>query len=193
MKKLMFLLFICSALSVSAQKLSFQAVAGLGGALSFGELRAYGISASAEPKIFIGNHIAAGLRFEGDVMLGGKFDYQNTENLTVGMSLRAAQTIKGEYYITNLKLRPYAGFGLGRFTQASIGASGSGDGSISASSGFGVAPEAGIAIGNFRLSAIFNVVPGKDIINIGVGDTQEVSKNYLVLQMSWKVFGIGGK
>ncbi|MEX2370045.1 MAG: hypothetical protein WD578_03485 [Bacteroidales bacterium] len=190
MKKLMIVLFSVFTLSANAQDISFQLVTGLGGAFSFGELRAYGISAAVEPKIFIGNNIAAGLRFEGDVLFGGSIDPNNTADISVGMSSRAAQTIKGEYYFTDIKVRPYAGLGVGRFTQANIGASGSGDATLSASSGFGVAPEAGIALGNFRLSAIYNIVPGKNLVEITVGDAYEVSKNYLVLQMSWKVFGI---
>jgi hypothetical protein len=170
--------------------ISFQLVTGLGAGLSFGELRAYGISACVEPKIFIGNNIAAGIRLEGDVLFGGNLDVENTDNLSVGMSSRAAQTIKGEYYFTDMKVRPYLGVGIGRYTQASIGASGSGGATLQASSGFGVGPEAGIALGNFRLSAIYNIVPGKNLVDLDVGDALEISKNYLVLQMSWKLFGI---
>jgi len=190
MKKFMIVVLTALTMSANAQKISFQMVAGIGAGLSFGDLKAYGISACAEPKIFIGNNIAAGLRFEGDVLFGGNIDVDNTDNLSIGMSSRAAQTIKGEYYFTDMKVRPYLGFGVGRFTQANIGASGSGDATITADVGFGVAPEAGIALGNFRLSAIYNIVPGTNLVTVSVGDALEVSKNYLVLQMSWKIFGI---
>lgn len=193
MKKLFILLLAVSSLTVSAQHVSFQLVTGIGAGLSFGELKGYGISAAVEPKIFIGNNVSVGLRLEGDVLFGGNIDTENTENLSVGMSSRAAQTIKTEYYITDLKVRPYVGVGVGRFTQASIGASGSGGANLQASSGIGFAPEAGIALGNFRLSAIYNIVPGTNIVELDVGDALEISKNYLVLQMSWRVFGIGGR
>ena len=189
-KKIFIILLAICSFSVNAQKISFQLVTGLGMATSFGELRAYGISAAVEPKVFIGDHIAAGLRVEGNVLIGGNILADDASEISVGMSLKAAQTIKGEYYFTSMKVRPYAGVGVGRYTMASIGATGAGDASISESSGIGFAPEAGIALGNFRLSAIYNIVPGKDLVNITVGDVKEVSKNYLVLQMSWKIFGI---
>lgn len=190
MKKLLIALFTVCTMTAGAQDISFQLVTGIGAGLSFGELKAYGISASVEPKIFIGNNIAVGLRAEGDVLFGGNIDVENTDNLSIGMSSRAAQTIKGEYYITDMKVRPYVGFGLGRFTQANIGASGSGGANIQADVSFGVAPEVGLALGNFRLSAIYNIVPGTNLVEISAGDALEISKNYLVLQMSWKVFGI---
>lgn len=190
-RKIAIIIFAMCTFTMNAQDISFHLISGIGAALSYGEMPAYGISASVEPKVFIGNNIAAGLRFEGDVLLGGNIDTENTENLSVGMSSRAAQLVKGEYYITDMKVRPYVGFGLGRFTQANIGATGAGEVSIDAYNGFGVAPEVGIALGSFRLSAIYNVVPGKSLVNITVGDVREVSRNYLVLQMSWKWFKIG--
>lgn len=192
MKKLLIGMILCSFLvSVQAQKISFQAVTGLGAALSFGELPAYGISVAAEPKIFIGNNIAAGLRMEGDVLIGGNIDAQNAANMSVGLSSRVLIGIKGEYYFTDMKVRPYVGFGVGRFAQANIGASGTGEVAVAAISAIGVSPELGLALGNFRLSALYHVVPGKDLVTIEVGDVREVSRNYLVLQMSWKLFGIG--
>ena len=190
MKKIVIIVFALCSFALNAQNISFQFVTGLGGALSFGELRAYGLSAAVEPKLFIGDHIAAGLRVEGNVLFGGNLNVEDASEISIGMSVKAAQTIKGEYYFTNVKVRPYAGLGIGRFTMASIGASGSGGASISESSGIGFAPEAGVALGNFRLSAIYNIVPGKDLVTITVGDIKEVSKNYLVLQMSWKLFGL---
>lgn len=190
MKKIVIIVFALCSFALNAQNISFQFVTGLGGALSFGELRAYGLSAAVEPKLFIGDHIAAGLRVEGNVLFGGNLNVEDASEISIGMSVKAAQTIKGEYYFTNVKVRPYVGLGIGRFTMASIGASGSGGASISESSGIGFAPEAGVALGNFRLSAIYNIVPGKDLVTITVGDIKEVSKNYLVLQMSWKLFGL---
>jgi len=190
MKKLLVFVFTLLTLSAYSQdKVSFQLVTGLGAGLSLGELRGYGISAAVEPKVFIGN-FAVGARLEGDVLFGGNINVENTDELSVGLSSRAAQTLKGEYYVTDMKVRPYVGIGLGRFTQANIGATGTGGANLQASSGFGFAPEAGIALGNFRLSAIYNVVPGKNLVELEVGDALEISKNYLVLQMSWKLFGI---
>ena len=191
MKKIAVVLFAICTFSLNAQDVSFQLITGIGGALSFGEMRAYGISASVEPKVFITNNIAAGLRFEGDVLFGGNLDFENTENLSVGMTSRALMGIKGEYYFTDMKVRPYVGFGVGRYTQANLGASGAGGASIEAYNGIGVSPELGLALGGFRLSKEYALFPGKSLVNITVGDVREVSRNYLVLQMSWKVFKIG--
>ena len=177
------------AFNVQAQ-MRIQFDMGLGAALSLEDFKAYGISANVEPKFFINNNISAGLRFEGDVLLGGSVSRDGTD-VEVGLSSRAAQCLKGEYYISDAKARPYVGLGVGRFTQANLGANSSGEATISASSSFGVAPEVGLALGNFRLSAIYNVVTGNNIVEITVGDFQEISRNYLVLQMSWKLFKIG--
>jgi hypothetical protein len=188
MKRIIFTLLAIATLQVQAQRIQLDM--GLGAALSLEDMKAGGISANLEPKFFITNSISVGLRLEGDILFGGSIS-ADTEQISVGMSSRAAQLLKGEYYITDRIIRPYTGLGLGRFTQANIGASSAGEASITASSSFGVAPELGIALGNFRLSAIYNVVTGENLVEINVGDFEAISRNYLVLQMSWKLFKIG--
>jgi len=188
MKKMMLLILVAVAFNTQAQRIQFDM--GLGAALSLEDLKAGGISANVEPKFFINDNISAGLRFEGDVLFGGSVSADGSE-VSVGLSSRAAQCLKGEYYVSDRRARPYVGFGLGRFTQANLGANSSGEASITASSSFGVAPEVGLALGSFRLSAIYNVVTGDNLVEISVGDFEEISRNYLVLQMSWKLFKIG--
>jgi outer membrane protein W len=189
MKKIMLLMLVAIAFNAQAQ-MRIQFDMGLGAALSLEDFKAGGISANVEPKFFINNNISAGLRLEGDVLFGGSISTDGSE-VSVGLSSRAAQCLKGEYYVTDLFARPYVGFGLGRFTQANLGANSSGEATISASSSFGVAPEVGLALGSFRLSAIYNVGTGSNLVEISVGDFEEISRNYLVLQMSWKLFRIG--
>lgn len=184
------MLFILAALAFNAQAQRIQFDMGLGAALSLEDLKAGGISANVEPKLFINDNIAAGLRLEGNVLFGGSVSADGND-ISVGLSSRAAQTLKGEYYVSDRRIRPYVGFGLGRFTQANLGANSAGEATISASSSFGVAPEVGLALGSFRLSAIYNVVTGSNLVEISVGDFEEISRNYLVLQMSWKLFKIG--
>jgi len=191
MKKLILIILSFFAISIQAQHVFLKMDAGIGTALSFGDLRAYGISASIEPKVFITNNISAGLRIEGDVLFGGHIPVDNASELTVGMSARAATLVKGEYYLTDMKVRLFGGLGMGMYTQANVAASGTGSASITASRNFGVAPELGVTLGNFRLSAIYNLVAGKDLIEISVGNFQEVRKNYVVLQLGWKVFSYG--
>lgn len=191
MKRLLVLLFILSPLAISAQ-VGFRLDAGLGGALTFGSFKAYGISAFSEPKVTIGPNITAGIRLEGDVLVGGNIDDAG-EDVSVGMSTRAATLIKGEYYVSQSKVRPYVGLGLGRYTAANVSASGTGAASITAGNHFGVAPEIGIALGYFRLSAIYHIIGGQDILTLSTGGTEEISRNYLVIQMGFRIFGINDK
>ncbi len=188
MKKIMLFILAALAFNLQAQRIQFDM--GLGAALSLEDFKAGGISANVEPKLFINDNIAAGLRLEGNVLFGGSVSADGND-ISVGLSSRAAQTLKGEYYVSDRRVRPYVGFGLGRFTQANLGANSAGEATISASSSFGVAPEVGLALGSFRLSAIYNVVTGSNRVEINVGDFEEISRNYLILQMSWKLFKIG--
>ncbi len=188
MKKTMLFILAALAFNLQAQRIQFDM--GLGAALSLEDFKAGGISANVEPKLFINDNIAAGLRLEGNVLFGGSVSADGND-ISVGLSSRAAQTLKGEYYVSDRRARPYVGFGLGRFTQANLGANSAGEATISASSSFGVAPEVGLALGSFRLSAIYNVVTGSNLVEINVGDFEEISRNYLILQMSWKLFKIG--
>jgi len=43
---------------------------------------------------------------------------------------------------------------------------------------------------NFRLSAIFHIVPGKTIAAVGTGTPVEISQNYFVLNIGFKLFRI---
>ena len=71
MRRLTIFLIILLPTAVQAQSIGFRLDAGLGGALTFGPFKSYGIAAFTEPKVTIGSHITAGIRFEGDVLFGG--------------------------------------------------------------------------------------------------------------------------
>ncbi|MDF1571575.1 MAG: hypothetical protein P1P82_08170 [Bacteroidales bacterium] len=88
MKKIMLLLLAAVTLNTQAQRLQLDM--GLGAAISLGDFRAGGISANLEPKFFINDNIAAGLRFEGNVLFGGSLSADGSE-VSVGLSSRAAQ------------------------------------------------------------------------------------------------------
>ena len=178
--------------AMSAQNIGFRLDAGLGGALSFNGLKSYGIAAFTEPKVTIGPNITAGIRFEGDVLFGGKV-VDEAENLEVGMSTRAAFLLRGEYFIGQSKTRPFVGLGFGRYTLANTAASGTGSASIVAGNNFGVAPELGIAFGNFKLSAMYHIVGGSTIVDLEVGDPTEISNNYLGILMSFRIFGVNDR
>jgi hypothetical protein len=192
MKKLWILLLVVMPTAMFAQDVGFRLDAGLGAGLSFSGLKSYGIAAFTEPKVTIGPSITAGIRFEGDVLFGGKVA-EEAENLEVGMSTRAAILLRGEYFIGQGKTRPFVGLGFGRYTLANTSASGSGAASIVAGNNFGVAPELGFAFGNFKLSAMYHFVGGSTLVNMEVGDPMEISNNYLGILMSFRIFGVNDR
>jgi hypothetical protein len=190
MRKTLFVLMMVLPLASNAQ-IFFKLDAGLGGALTFGDLRSYGIMAHTEPKVFILPSLSAGLRFEGDALFGGSISDAEGSNLDVGVSSRGAVLLKGEYYFTDNKTRPFAGLGFGMYTVANTAASGTGGASIEAGNHFGVAPEIGITFGNFRLSAMYHILTGDNLVEISAGSPSEISMNYLVIQLGFKIFSVG--
>lgn len=191
MKRL--LLLSCLALSTVgfSQDYFFRQDVCLGGAMTFGTFKSGGISVATEPKFFFNENISCGLRFEGDVLFGGKIDGAG-EEVSVGLSSRAAILAKGEYYFGSSNVKPFAGLNAGYYVQANVSGGTSG-GSAAAVRSFGGAPELGIAFGTFRLSAMYHLVAGKDLVNVTVGDAVEVPRNYFVVQLSFRAWGINDK
>jgi hypothetical protein len=188
MKNLFLLLLMISIGSVSfAQSVHFKLDAGFHGGLTFGDVKMYGIGGSVEPKVFINPKISAGARIEGTALFGGNID-DSGQDVSASVSARAAYIAKGEYYIRDQGTRPFFGFGLGYYTVASNSASTSGA-SISAGRHFGLSPQVGITFNNFRLSGIYHALMGKDLVTMSAGDTQEISRNYLVIELGFKIFG----
>ena len=183
------LLFVCVLIFLSAytQDKYLKVDAGIGAGLTLGDLKSYGISASTEPKFFFTPQIAVGLRLECTMLFGGNIDAASS-SFEIGISARAAQLVKGEYYFSEESTRPFVGLMTGRYVQANIGTSSAGDASIKEGSYFGFAPEIGITFNNFRLSAIYHIVPGTDLLTVTSGNPPEVSRNYLVIQLGFKVF-----
>lgn len=159
----------------------------VGAAFTTGALKSYGISAGFEPKLFFNENISVGLRMEGDVLFGGKISSE-AEELKVGMSSRAAILLKGEYYFGQGKTKPFVGLMGGYYTQANIGAGGNGTASIGASRNPGFAPELGVTFGNFRVSGMYHIVRGGEIVEIAVGQTERVPHSYFVVTLGFKGF-----
>lgn len=185
-------MFVLMPTAMFAQNVGFRLDAGLGAALTFSGMKSYGIAAFTEPKVTIGPNITAGVRFEGDALFGGKIS-DVAEDVEVGLSTRAAILLRGEYFIGQNSTRPFVGLGLGRYTIASTSASGSGTAAIQASNNFGVAPELGIAFGHFKLSAMYHIVGGSSLVEMEVGEPQEITNSYFGILMSFRVFGIQDK
>ena len=188
MKKLiLFTIVLASSAAVQAQDSFIRVDASIGSAFTTGTLKSYGISAAAEPKFFFNENISLGLRFEGDVLFGGKIGTESSD-VTVQMSSRTASLLKGEYYLGGGNTKPFFGLMAGYYTQANIGASGNGNASIGASRNFGFAPELGVTFGNFRISGMYHIVAGNEIVAINIGETATISHSYFVVTLGFKTF-----
>jgi hypothetical protein len=194
MKRILYASILVFTLSsVHAQDRFIKADGGLGTAITLGELKSYGISASFEPKFFFNKRISAGLRMEGDVLFGGSLS-GDAGTVSVSTSSRAAFLVKGEYYFSENQNRLFVGLMVGRYTQANSGVEVNGnsipDSSLSAVRSFGFAPEFGVTLNNFRLSAIYHVVTGEDQVSVSTGNGVKVNRSYLVLQLGFKIFQV---
>jgi hypothetical protein len=188
MKKTFLLIaLIAVGFAANAQERFIRGDVSIGGALTFGEVSSYGISAAFEPKFFFNSQVSVGLRLEGDALFGGTINAEDSQ-VEVNSSSRTAILAKGEYYFTDNRNRPFIGLMAGQYTQANIGTSSSGSASVAAVSNFGFAPEIGYTFNNFRVSGIYHFVPGTDKVSVSTGDPIEVSRNYLVIQLGFKVF-----
>ena len=183
-------ILLSAALFISAltfAQVKFKTDGGLHGGFSFGEVKMYGIGASLEPKVFITPQISAGARFEGTALFGAKIDATGG-SVSASSSAAAAIIAKGEYYVRDEGTRPFFGLGMGYYTVGSN--TGSTDGaSISAGSHFGLSPQVGFTFNNFRLSGIYHIVTGKDTVTLTAGDVMEISRNYLVVELGFRIFG----
>ena len=199
MKSLLLICALCATSFSFSQDSFFRVDGGIGAAFTAGNFSAYGISASSEPKFFFNENISVGLRLEGDVLFGGKIDGDHGD-VNIKMSTRAAYLAKGEYYFGKGNTKPFVGLMAGMYTQANVGVSVSGSSagtSISAVRTFGFAPQVGFAFGNFRISGMYHVVPGKELVNIttstGGIEAVSVGHNYWVVQMGFRIFGYNDK
>lgn len=199
MKSLLLICALCATSFSFSQDSFFRVDGGLGSAFTSGKFSAVGISASTEPKFFFNENISVGLRFEGDVLFGGKIDGDAGE-VNIRMSSRAAYLVKGEYYFGQANTKPFVGLMMGYYSQANVGTNVSGGGTgvaVSAVKTFGFAPQVGFAFGNFRLSGMYHFVPGKELVNIttstGGIEAIEIGHNYWVVQLGFRIFGINDK
>ena len=193
MKKLLIPILMFIWVAGNAQGNYFKFDAGIGGAMTLSNFKAFGVSASTEPKWFFTETISAGLRIEGNVLFAGSIE-STSEDFSVGLSSRTAYLVKGEYYFIPNKVRPFVGIGAGLYSVAAITASSTGDADVSASvNTYGFAPEVGVTFKNFRISALYHIVPGTDIYSSSSGVNTEISRNYLVIQLGFKIFEVGKK
>ena len=172
---------------ITLAQVKFKTDGGIHGGFSFGEVKMYGIGASLEPKVFITPKISAGLRMEGTVLFGGNID-SSGDDVSASMTSTGAFIAKGEYYTKDEGTRPFFGLGAGYYATGSSSGGTSGA-TVSAGNHFGVAPQIGVTFNNFRISGIYHIITGKDLVTVTAGDPMEVSRNYLVIELGFKIFG----
>jgi outer membrane protein X len=97
--------------------------------------------------------------------------------------------LKAEYFLSESSARPFVGLGIGRYVLAGTAASGSGSASIGVGRHFGVMPQLGINLGSFRLAVAYNILVGKDEVSMGYGSVKEISRNYVGIDMGFRVGG----
>lgn len=180
---------LLSGICFSQEGMFFRSDVCIGGAFTTGKLKSYGISAAVEPKFFFNPQVSVGLRLEGDVLFGGKIS-GSSSTVNVQMSSRTAALLKGEYYLGQGSTRLFFGLMAGYYTQANIGANSDGSASIGASRNFGFAPEVGVTFGNFRISGMYHLVSGSEIVTVNVGETATIPHSYCVVTLGFKAFQI---
>lgn len=153
-----------------------------------------GFGAMVEPKLYVHDNIAVGVRFEGAVMFGGEIGNDST---SIDLGAVGAFLAKGEYLLGTASVRPFVGLGLGIYDIASQSVT-AGDmtAGVDQKAGryFGIAPQLGIDLGRLRLAATYHTMIGADIVvhqRVGdVEETAEYSQNFLSFEMTIR---FGGK
>lgn len=118
-----------------------------------------GATFTIEPHYRITNDIALGLRLEG-AALG--YEIKNSDGSSdAKVSLLNSYCATGEYYFMKGSFRPFAGGGLGFFTQSSINTNSVTAYKIPGATKFGFFPTVGFETGHFRVSSSYNLLPDK--------------------------------
>lgn len=153
-----------------------------------------GFGGMVEPKLYVHDNVAVGVRFEGAVMFGGEIGNDST---TIDLGAVGAFLAKGEYLLGTASVRPFVGLGVGIYDIASQSVS-AGDmtAGVDQKAGryFGIAPQLGIDLGRLRLAATYHTMLGADIVvhqRVGdVEETAEYSQNFMTVEMTIR---FGGK
>ncbi|HEX7903127.1 MAG TPA: hypothetical protein VF487_04540 [Chitinophagaceae bacterium] len=119
-----------------------------------------GVLFAVEPKYAVVNNIAVGLRMEAAVVARASGYNSSGETMNVDVKASGSYVATGDYYFSeNYSFRPFAGIGGGLYSIAAASVSGSGTGTVGASSKFGGLIRAGIEVSHFRLGLEYNLIP----------------------------------
>lgn len=127
-----------------------------------------GFNLSLEPKFYISNHLAIGLKIEG-VLLAS---VSNTNTEDGKLSALRSFSLTSEYYFGKKMVRPYIGIGAGLYKGFSINTDSQDiDDLIVSKNQLGITPRAGFQIGHFRLGAEYNIVKDFNFFSVKIGTT----------------------
>lgn len=124
-----------------------------------------GIALYIEPMYRIKDNIGIGFRYESaatvpaNVLSGGV-------TITPSAAVIGSFGLTGQYYFSNNKFRPFAGFGIASFTLASIDVAITGSGSVGgvlspSVSKVGFYPRVGFDYGHFNMTLDYNFIPAE--------------------------------
>jgi hypothetical protein len=186
-------LFSAPALADERKQDLLHVDSGFGGSWAYG-MNAFGIHGVVEPKIFILDELAVGLRIDGGAQFGLGIDTSGDGTQVEGvLHIPVAELVKAEYYLGKDGFRPFVGAGVGNYTMV-LQAFDTGSQIPQVSQGvgnfLGVAPQIGLDFGGVRLAATYNFILGGEIIvNQAVGDPIEFRRDYLGVELTFKTWG----
>ncbi|UII28951.1 porin family protein [Fulvivirga maritima] len=183
-------LITCSCIAAKAQNYKpFKLGLGLGYATPDG---GPGILFDVEPAYRLNDNIAIGFRWESTAM---SRTFDDSDNELYG---RSSYTLNGQYYLSDSKIRPYIGLGLGIYKATSIGFLDFTDNSLKVSddteSKFGFYPRIGLDIAHFNINIDYNIsskTESKTIVkpNGETEKTPEIKNNYIGIRIGAFLFG----
>jgi hypothetical protein len=158
----------------------------------------FGFGGLVEPKFNVLNFLSVGARFEGAAMFGGSVDAYN-ESASVSIWAASAYLGKADFFLADWPVRPWVGLGAGLYYLAGqsftdMGSSGNTTLHQKAGRYFGLAPQVGIELGGFRLSATYHAILGAEMEveqTLGTGDVRSkgFTQNYVTFELGWRIFG----
>lgn len=151
----------------------------------------YGIGASVEPKYNVTDRIAVGLKLGGSALFPESISV-GEDNVSMGASALVHYLAKVDFFLTTSAVRPFVGFGAGRYSVGGMNQS-AGTAGVSQKAevleGWGIAPQVGVNFGGFRLAGTYHLITGGDriVVTQAVGGTgtedRSMPTSYFALEL----------
>ncbi len=122
----------------------------------------YGVAGSADNLLMLNDDIGVGFRIDAGLAYGVAVD---DEDVAVGLRAFGGVSLKGEYRFGSGAVQPMVGLGAGVYEFLAFGTQAEGDdvGVLAAGgTAFGLTPQIGVDLGNFRLAGVSYLIFGGD-------------------------------